>query len=148
MEQVPIGPKMFYLKAGRRLVMQFVLTPQDTLESPPKKRKESVSHSVFSDSLRPHGLQPTRLLCPWNFPGNNARVGCHFLSQDKYGRITAPRKTQRVNGKQARCPNQFHEISYTFQNLPRNLARIRKALNWQAGRLDLSISLPPSQPCS
>ena len=25
--------------------------------------------SVESDSLRPHGLQPARLLCPWNFPG-------------------------------------------------------------------------------
>ena len=25
------------------------------------------SRSVMSDSLRPHGLQPTRLLCPWDF---------------------------------------------------------------------------------
>ena len=28
-----------------------------------------------------HGLQPTRILCPWNFPGKNTRVGCHFLLQ-------------------------------------------------------------------
>ena len=28
----------------------------------------SVSHSVVSDCLSPHGLKPTRLLCPWNFP--------------------------------------------------------------------------------
>ena len=35
--------------------------------------------SVVSDSLRPHGLQPARLLCPWNFPGKNTGVGCHFL---------------------------------------------------------------------
>ena len=27
------------------------------------------SHSDVSNSLRPHGLQPTRLLCPWGFPG-------------------------------------------------------------------------------
>ena len=27
------------------------------------------------------GLQPTRLLCPWNFPHNNTAVGCHFLLQ-------------------------------------------------------------------
>ena len=40
---------------------------------------ESVSHSVVSDFLRPHGLQPTRLLCPWNFPGKNTGVGCLFL---------------------------------------------------------------------
>ena len=40
-----------------------------------------VSHSVVSDSLRPHGLQLTRLLCPWNSPGKNTGVGCHSLLQ-------------------------------------------------------------------
>ena len=42
---------------------------------------ESVSHSVVSNSLKPHGLLPTRLLCPWDFPGKNTEVGCHFLLQ-------------------------------------------------------------------
>ena len=28
-----------------------------------------------------HGLQPTRLLRPWDFPGKNTGVGCHFLIQ-------------------------------------------------------------------
>ena len=37
------------------------------------------SLSVVSDSQRPHGLQPTRLLRPWDFPGKSTRVGCHFL---------------------------------------------------------------------
>ena len=37
------------------------------------------SLQVVSDSLWPHGLQPTRLLCPWDSPGKNAGVGCHFL---------------------------------------------------------------------
>ena len=32
-------------------------------------------------SLRPHGLQPTRLLCPWDFPGKNTGVGCHVILQ-------------------------------------------------------------------
>ena len=32
---------------------------------------------VVSDSSRPHGLQPTRLLRPWDFPGKSTRVGCH-----------------------------------------------------------------------
>ena len=40
-----------------------------------------VSHSVMSDSLRPHGLQPASLLYPWNSPGKNAGVGCHFPLQ-------------------------------------------------------------------
>ena len=35
--------------------------------------------SVLSDSVRPHGLQPTRLLRPWDSPGKNTGVGCHFL---------------------------------------------------------------------
>ena len=42
------------------------------------------SHSVVSDSLRPHGPWPTRLLCPWNFPGKSTGVGCHFLLQVIY----------------------------------------------------------------
>ena len=37
------------------------------------------SHSVVSDSLPPHGLQPTRLLHPWDLPGKSTGVGCHCL---------------------------------------------------------------------
>ena len=37
--------------------------------------------SVMSDSLWPHGLGPATLLCPWDFPGKNTGVGCHFLLQ-------------------------------------------------------------------
>ena len=40
---------------------------------------EIVSHSVMSDSLQPHELQSTRLLCPWDSPGKNTGVGCYFL---------------------------------------------------------------------
>ena len=40
-----------------------------------------LSHSVMSDSLCPHGLWPTRLFCPWDSPGKNTGVCCHFLLQ-------------------------------------------------------------------
>ena len=40
-----------------------------------------VSHSVVSNTLQLHGQQPTRLLCPWDFPGKNTGVGCHSLLQ-------------------------------------------------------------------
>jgi len=40
-----------------------------------------VSRSVVSDSLRPCKLQPTRLPYPWDSPGKNTGVGCHFLLQ-------------------------------------------------------------------
>ena len=42
---------------------------------------ENVSRSVVSDSLPPHGLQPTGPLCPWNSPGKNTGEGCHALLQ-------------------------------------------------------------------
>ena len=40
-----------------------------------------VSCSVVSNSLRTHGLEPTRFLCPWDFPGKNTGVGFHSLLQ-------------------------------------------------------------------
>ena len=45
------------------------------------KWKVKWSHSVVSDSSWPHGLQPTRLLLPWDFPGKSTGVGCHRLLQ-------------------------------------------------------------------
>ena len=33
----------------------------------------------MSDSVQPHRRQPTRLPCPWDSPGKNTGVGCHFL---------------------------------------------------------------------
>ena len=35
----------------------------------------------MSNSVRPHRRQPTRLPCPWDSPGKNTGVGCHFLLQ-------------------------------------------------------------------
>ena len=37
------------------------------------------SRSVVSDPQPPHGLHPTRLPCPWDFPGKSTGVGCHSL---------------------------------------------------------------------
>ena len=47
-------------------------------------------HSVVSDSSRPQGLLPTRLLCPWNCSGKTIGVGCHSLLQGIF-------LTQRLN---------------------------------------------------
>ena len=47
-------------------------------------------HSVVSNSLWPRGLYPARLLCPWDFLGQNTAVGCHFLLQGIF-------LTQRLN---------------------------------------------------
>ena len=45
----------------------------------PMHESEKWSHSVVSNSSRPHGLQPTRLLRSWDFPGKSTGVGCHCL---------------------------------------------------------------------
>ena len=51
----------------------------------------------MSDSSRPHGLQPTRLLRPWDFPGKSTAVGCHCLlwwsqaKEPKFGSVAAVR---------------------------------------------------------
>ena len=40
--------------------------------------------SLSPDSLQPHGLLPVRLFSPWNFPGKDTGVGCHFLLQRNF----------------------------------------------------------------
>ena len=48
-----------------------------------ESEKRKGSHSVMSDPQRPHGLQSTRLLCPWEFPGKSTGVACHSLDLPK-----------------------------------------------------------------
>ena len=44
-----------------------------------------LSHvSCLMLSLQPHGVKPARLLCPWDFPGNNTGIRCHFLLQGTF----------------------------------------------------------------
>ena len=51
------------------------------------KSSEGLIHATRASSLksrltlRPHRLQPTRLLCPWESPGKNTGEGCHALLQ-------------------------------------------------------------------
>ena len=63
------------------------------------------SHSVVSDSLRPHGLQPTRLLRSWDFPGKNTGMGCHFLLQGIF-------LTQGSNPGLPHCSQTLYCLSY------------------------------------
>ena len=47
-------------------------------------RRGVLIHSVLSDTVQPHGLQPARLLCPCVFSGKNMGLGCHFLLQGNF----------------------------------------------------------------
>ena len=69
----------------------------------------SESGSVMSDSLQPQGLEPPRLLCPWNSPGQNTGVGSCSLLQGVF-------KTQGLNP----CPPHHRQTLYhlTHQGSP------------------------------
>ena len=45
----------------------------------PTRERVRVLVTQSCPTLQPHGLQPARLLFPWDFPGKNTGVGCHFL---------------------------------------------------------------------
>ena len=42
---------------------------------------QDAAAAVVSSSLRLHGLWPPGSSCPWDFPGKNTGMGCHFLVQ-------------------------------------------------------------------
>ena len=64
-----------------------------------------ISRSVVSDFLRPHGLQPARLLCPWNSPGKNTGVDNYSLLQGIY-------PTQGLNPGLPHCRQIFYHLSH------------------------------------
>ena len=60
--------------------------------------------------LQPHGLQPSRLLCPWDSRDKNSGVGCHFLLQGIFW-------TQELNPDLLHCRQMLYRLSYEG-NLP------------------------------
>ena len=70
---------------------------------------KSVSCSVMSNSLRPHWLQPARLLCPWNSLGKNTGVGCHFLLEGLF-------LTQGSNLCLLHCKKIIYHLSHQRSN--------------------------------
>ena len=61
--------------------------------------------SVMAVSLQPHGLQPTRLLCPWDSPGKITGVGCHVLPQG-------------ISPTQGSNPSLLHLLLWQMGSLP------------------------------
>ena len=96
------------------LIRQIPLLTRIRLYCGSLRERRERSRSVVSYSLRPHGLQPTRLLCPWDFPAKNTGVGCHFLLQE----ILKP------------CSNPCIEISFCYLSIYQERA-VRCQLNYQ-----------------
>ena len=61
--------------------------------------------SVMSNCSRPHGLQPSGLLCPWDSPGKNTGVGCQAFLQW----IFPP---QGLNQGLLHCRSLLYHLSY------------------------------------
>ena len=55
--------------------------PGQGTKFPRASAADSAVASVVSNSMRPHRRQPTSLPRPWDSPGKNTGVGCHFLLQ-------------------------------------------------------------------
>ena len=67
--------------------------------------KKERSRSAVSDSLWPHRLQPTRPLCPWDFPGKSTGVGWHFLLQEIF-------QSQELNPGLPHCRQMLYHLSH------------------------------------
>ena len=70
----------------------------------------------MSTSVRPHELQPTRLLRPWDFSGESARVGCYCLRISLQPvRIHGQRKMARSNFQN--LGRQVNGFNYVWQQM-------------------------------
>ena len=73
-----------------------------------ESEKGKWSRSVMSKSYRPHGLQPSRVLRPWDLPGKSTRVGCHsrisnMFQGSKIGKWNNIQKWKWRNQSLTRC---------------------------------------------
>ena len=73
--------------------------------SPQKNLSREVKVAQSCPTLQPQRLQPTRLLCPWDSPGKNTGVGCHFLLQGIF-------LTQGLNPGLLQCRQILYRLSH------------------------------------
>ena len=69
------------LKALQFIGVTMAESPSCPVSILPSSAAAAAKSLVVSDSVRPHRWQLTRLPRPWDFPGKNTGVGCHFLVQ-------------------------------------------------------------------
>ena len=93
----------------------------------------------MSDSVWPHRWQPTRLLHPWDSPGKNTGVGCHFLLHSGY--INLHPQQQRKRGPFFHClwrkPSTDSQVQPLFLKLVEHgpwVGSVQPAFNSTAGR--------------
>ena len=70
-------------------------------------------------TLQLYGPWPTRLLCPWDSPGKNTGVGCHFLLQEIF-------QTQRLNPGLLHCRQTLYHLSHQMNLFAKQKYRRRR----------------------
>ena len=91
------------------------------------------SRSVMSDCLWPHGLQPTRLLHPWDFPGKSTGVGCHYL-------LLKPHTNQQACSETA-------SMEFPSRRGYDSVFSLARATGWDSVFSSLVRELGPHKPC-
>jgi len=79
---------------------------------------------IVSNSVRPHRWQPTTLPCPWDSPGKNTGVGCHFLLQCM--------KVKSESEVAQSCPTLGDPIDSSLQGFPVPGIFQARVLEWVA----------------
>ena len=96
--------------------------------------------SVVSNSVQPHRRQPTRLPCPWDSPGKNTGVGCHFLLQCMKEKVKSlsrvwPSATPRTAAYQAPPSMGFSRQEYwSGVPLPSPESSAESRKRWPSGK--------------
>ena len=99
-----------------------------------------LSCSVLSDFLRPHGLQPTRLLCPWDFPGKNTAVDCHSLLQGIF-------PTQGSNPGLPHCRQILYQLSHQGSSEVPQTGGLQPEIHWFSHTSTLFLNTRCGQGC-
>ena len=116
-----------------RLIMFFAVKDGEALYSQQKQDQEQTVAqimnfccccqvaSVVSNFVQPQRQQPTRLHCPWDFPGKATRVGCHCLLQDHELLIAKFRhKLKKVEETTRPFRHDLNQILYDYTVKVRN----------------------------
>ena len=90
----------------------------------------------MSDSVRPHRWQPTRLPCPWDSPGKNTGVGCHFRLQC--------RKVKSESEVAQSCPTLSHPMNCSLPGSSIHGIFQARVLEWGATACGLAVGNPPA----
>ena len=93
----------------------------------------------MSDSVRPHRRQPTRLPRPWDSPGKNTGVGCHFLLQCM--------KAKSESEVTQSCPTLHDPMDYTAHQAPPSMGFSRQEY-WSGVPLPSPVATLPTGNCA